>query len=126
MFSNKRQDICLLTNQHSQDGSIRIDPLSAPVGEELGSSHIDREFEKLARSKINKIADSMGLTDRWNINRMARWMRDHDDYQNNKKRLNSDKINSREFFAVPFPRYDGVPEVLEGCDVVNNKLKFDW
>lgn len=124
--ANTPQDICLLINQHSKDGRIRIDPLSAPVGEELGSSHIDREFEKLARSKLKKIADSMGLTDRWNIDRMGRWMRDHDDYQDNKKRLNLDKIHGGEFFTVPLPRYDGVPEVLEGDDIVNHKLKFDW
>lgn len=125
--SDKTQDICLLTQQGQFDGGeIRIDPLSAPVGEELGASHIDRGFEKLARSKLKKIADSKGLTDRWNIDRMGRWMRDHSDYQDNKRRLNMDKVKSGECFTVPFPKWEGVPEVLEGDDVVNGKLKFDW
>jgi hypothetical protein len=96
------------------------------MGEELGSSHIDREFEKLAKKKLKKLAHDMGLADRWNFKKMGGEMRADKDFQDSKKMLNMARVRSGEYFTVQVPKVDGVPGVLEGEDILNNELKFNW
>ncbi|KAJ0116802.1 hypothetical protein J7T55_009953 [Diaporthe amygdali] len=123
-------DICLLDKRPSQTGEITIDPLSAPVGEKLGSSRIDRSFERLARDKLRKLAHDNHLTEIWDTTKMSREMRETPDFQNNKKSLDMTKIRNGEYFTVPLSSADlgltGVPDVLAGDDVMNNQLKFDF
>lgn len=99
------------------------------MGEKLGSSRIDRSFERLTREKLRKLAHDNHLTEMWDTTKMSREMRDTPDFQNNKKSLDMTKIRNREYFTVPLPKTElgraGVPDVLVGDDVVNNQLKFD-
>lgn len=107
-----------------------IDPLSVPVGEKLGSSDIDRSFERLIREKLRKLAHDNNLTEVWDTAKMSRKMRESPDFQNNKKILDTTRVTNGEYFTVPLPETElkmaGVPAALSGEDIVNNQLKFDW
>lgn len=68
----------------------------------------------------------MGLSGRWDVDAMSLGMRHDPDFQQSKKNLNMTRLSSGEYFTVAVPKGEGVPEVLEGEDIVNKRLKFGW
>lgn len=95
------------------------------MGEDIGSSRIDRYFERLARDKLRKVAHENNLTEEWNTAKMSRQMRETPDFQNNKKNLDMKKVRNEEYFTVPIPHTNSTG-VLVGDGVTTNQLKFDW
>ncbi|GKT52234.1 uncharacterized protein ColSpa_12415 [Colletotrichum spaethianum] len=121
-------DLCLLKMEQSQGKQFEMDPLSAPMGEDLGATHIDRGFEDLAVKKLTCLHDEAKIQKVWNFKEMARKMRDSPEFENFKGLLNLDKARSDQFFTVPLPQScaNDMPQHTQVYGVVNASMKFKW
>ncbi|WQF90242.1 hypothetical protein CDEST_15256 [Colletotrichum destructivum] len=122
------QDLCLLKMGQSRGLQFEMDPLSAPMGEDLGATHIDRGFEDLTVRKLICLHEEAKIQKEWNIKEMARQMRDSPEFQNFKGLLNLDKARSHHFFTVPLPESCAIdlPQDTQVYGVVNDSMKFKW
>ncbi|KXH65946.1 hypothetical protein CSAL01_11570 [Colletotrichum salicis] len=111
-----------------QGKQFEMDPLSAPMGEDLGATHIDRGFEDLAVKKLTCLHEEANIQKEWNFKEMARKMRDSSEFQNFKELLNLDKARSDQFFTVPLPESiaNDMPQHAQVYGVVNASMKFKW
>ncbi|WYZ36263.1 hypothetical protein EsH8_XII_000013 [Colletotrichum jinshuiense] len=121
-------DLCLLKMEQSRGKQFEMDPLSAPMGEDLGATHIDRGFEDLTVKKLRYLHEEAKIQKEWNVKDMARQMRDSPEFQNFKGLLNLDKARSDHFFTVPLPEScaNDMPQDAQVYGVVNQSMKFKW
>ncbi|KAF2996329.1 hypothetical protein E8E14_002810 [Neopestalotiopsis sp. 37M] len=119
-------DICLLKIKHAHRGQLSIDPLSAPTSEELGSAHIDRGFEQLAKRKLKELAYRLNI--QWDTTRMSHAMRFSRDFQESKMELTMEKAMSNEYFTVAIPSINPLPAVSDLDDLLQrpDRLKLYW
>jgi hypothetical protein len=100
--------------------------LSAPTGEELGSAHIDRGFEHLAKLKLKDLAYRLNV--QWDTTRLSHAMRFSRDFQESKMELTMEKAMSNEYFTVAIPNINPLPAVSNLDDLLQrpDRLKFYW
>ncbi|KAK1990648.1 hypothetical protein LX36DRAFT_716614 [Colletotrichum falcatum] len=118
-------DLCLLKMEQTGDRRFEIDPLSAPVGEDLGATHVDRGFEDLAEKKLRRIHYDAGIQREWNFKKMAQRMAESGEFQTSKKELNLAKAGSDQVFGVPLPYLDS-NNIPEHAEVTSGSVRFTW
>ncbi|KAF6829097.1 hypothetical protein CPLU01_08110 [Colletotrichum plurivorum] len=121
-------DLCLLKMQQTRGKQFEIDPLAAPMGENLGATNIDRGFEDLAVKKLRAIHYQAQIQREWDFRDFARKMRDSPEFQNSKVELNLEKAGSDQFFTVPLPQpcANDMSQLAQVSGIVNGSIKFKW
>lgn len=122
------QDLCLLKMQQTSGKQFEIDPLAAPMGENLGATNIDRGFEDLAVKKLRAIHHQEQIQREWDFRDFAQKMRDSPEFQNSKAELNVEKAGSDQFFTVPLPQScaNDISQLAKVSGIVNGSIKFKW
>ncbi|KAK6837936.1 hypothetical protein PG987_006217 [Apiospora arundinis] len=96
-------DLCLINVHNAHVGQLSIDSMSAPVGENLGSSHIDRMFEELAEGRLRDLSYELKPVQKWELGQLSHAMRHDPDFEANKKALDPDKAAGPEHFTLRGP-----------------------
>ncbi|KAK8026502.1 Hsp70 family chaperone [Apiospora marii] len=120
------QDLCLINVHNVHVGKLSIDAMSAPVGENVGSSHIDRMFEQLAEDRLRNLSYEVKPTQEWGLGQLSYAMRNDADFEASKKALDSTKAASSEYFTVGGPDLSMYQDKDLSSWVHNGRIKFDF
>lgn len=109
-------------------GDPSIDTMSAPVGENLGSSHIDRMFEEFAKGRLRQLSYELKPVQQWELDQLSYAMRHDRDFEENKKVLGDKALGGDpdlDHFTVKGPDLS----TWQGKDMrpwaLNGRIRFD-
>lgn len=98
--------------------------MCAPVGVNLGSSHIDDKFEDLARHRLRELSHRLQAQD-WDIVKLSKSMRYSETFLNSKKDLDTQSASGPGCFTLDKPDLKRYPGLVEVSDMVQAmKIKF--
>lgn len=95
------------------------------MGENVGSSHIDRMFEELAEDRLRSLSYELKPPKDWELEQLSYAMCHDDSFEEGKRALDSTKAAGSEHFTVEGPDLS----MYEGKDVSpwvqNKRIRFD-
>ncbi|KAK8115582.1 HSP70 family protein [Apiospora sp. TS-2023a] len=119
-------DLCLINVHNAHVGKLSIDTMSAPVGENVGSSHIDRMFEELAEDRLRNLSYELKPPQEWELDQLSYAMRHDEGFEASKEALDSKQAVSSALFTVSGPDLS----MYQGKDVSpwvqNGRIRFDF
>ncbi|KAI1410289.1 hypothetical protein F5Y13DRAFT_202433 [Hypoxylon sp. FL1857] len=114
-------DICFANVKKSGRGDTRLAELKPNIGEDAGSTYIDKQFEELASEELDKVGSERLGNDPKGL---AKTMKDGEDFQNSKHGYTGSYADN-EHFLVGIPGLKSNAS-FEKADIVNGELRTKW